>query len=144
MEIMLQGEMPKEETLRRFRKSGKAALFASNTFWQGVDVPGEALSCVMLTRLPFAVPDDPLCEARQEKVQERDGNAFFEFQVPNAVMMFRQGFGRLIRKQDDRGVVAVLDSRIITKRYGQIFLGSIPRCRELDTIEDIEEFFGEG
>jgi ATP-dependent DNA helicase DinG len=139
--LLKQGDLPKEEILRQFKQSGRAALFGSNTFWQGVDVPGEALSCVVLTRLPFAVPDDPVCQARQERVEASGRSAFFEFQVPNAIMMFRQGFGRLIRKHDDRGVVAVLDSRIITKQYGRKFLSAIPKCQPIEEIEEIGAFF---
>ena len=140
--LLIQGEYPKEETLRRFRDAGRAVLFGSATFWQGVDVPGEALSCVILTRLPFAVPDDPICEARSERIEAEGRSAFFDFQVPNAVMMFRQGFGRLIRSHEDRGIVAVLDSRIVSKAYGRRFISSIPECRLIEEIDEIPRFFG--
>ncbi len=140
-QLLIQGEYPKEETLRRFRDAGRAVLFGSATFWQGVDVPGEALSCVILTRLPFAVPDDPVCEARSELIEAEGRSAFFDFQIPNAVMMFRQGFGRLIRSHEDRGIVAVLDSRIVSKAYGRRFIASIPECRHIEEIDEIPKFF---
>lgn len=114
--------------LERFRKDPRGVLFGAESFWQGVDVPGEALQNVIITKLPFSVPDQPLLEARLEAIQERGGNPFFEYQVPEAVIKFKQGFGRLIRTKRDRGQVVLLDPRVRTKRYGKLFLDSLPEC----------------
>ncbi len=140
IEFMKQGDVSREILLDHFRRSGRGVLFATKTFWEGVDVPGDALQCVILTRMPFAVPDDPIVEARIEEINREGGNAFFEYQVPEAVMQFRQGFGRLIRKTDDIGVVAVLDSRIITKAYGRQFLASVPECTVSDDVKTVKGF----
>jgi ATP-dependent DNA helicase DinG len=115
--------------LDRFRQDGRAVLFGTDTFWQGVDVPGDALQNVIITKLPFSVPDHPLLEARVERIRERGGNPFMEYQVPEAAIKLRQGFGRLIRSKTDTGVVVILDPRIRTKYYGRIFLESLPKAR---------------
>lgn len=115
--------------LDRFRQDGRAVLFGTDTFWQGVDVPGDALQNVIITKLPFSVPDHPLLEARVERIRERGGNPFMEYQVPEAAIKLRQGFGRLIRSRTDTGVVAILDPRMRTKYYGRIFRESLPDCR---------------
>ena len=114
--------------LEKFKDDVDSVLFGTDSFWQGVDVPGEALSNVIITRLPFAVPDHPLIQARLERIEARGGNAFFEFSLPEAVLKFRQGVGRLIRTATDQGIVVVLDNRVLTKRYGQAFLDAIPKC----------------
>jgi ATP-dependent DNA helicase DinG len=148
IKILKQGEGARGKLLDDFRKDTSSVLVGTTSFWQGVDVPGESLTCVVMMKLPFAVPDDPLVQARVESLRERGRNPFNEYQVPQAIMMFRQGFGRLIRTRKDRGIVAVLDPRLVTKRYGETFLASLPSCAvttELDQISGfIRDMDGEG
>jgi len=139
--FLRQGERPRYTLLEEFKKNGNAVLLGTNSFWQGVDVPGRALECVVITKLPFAVPDDPVTEARTELIEARNGNSFLEYQIPQAIMMFKQGFGRLIRTKTDRGVVVVLDPRISTKYYGKSFISAIPKCKHIYGINDIKDFF---
>ena len=116
------------QMLEDFRNSKNAVIFGTSSFWTGVDVPGDALINVIITKLPFSVPTHPLTKARSDRIERQGGNAFTDYSIPEAVLKFRQGFGRLIRTQEDQGIVVVLDSRIVTKRYGQAFLNSIPEC----------------
>jgi ATP-dependent DNA helicase DinG len=138
--VLKQGEVARGKLLDDFRKDISSVLVGTTSFWQGVDVPGESLTCVVMMKLPFAVPDDPLVQARVESLRERGRNPFNEYQVPQAIMMFRQGFGRLIRTRKDRGIVAVLDPRLITKRYGETFLASLPPCAVTTGLDGLSDF----
>jgi ATP-dependent DNA helicase DinG len=139
--ILLHGTAPRKALLEEFRATPNAVLFGTSSFWQGVDVQGEALSCVIIDRLPFAVPNDPVVQARMRAIEEGGGKPFFDYQVPSAVLTLKQGFGRLIRSLEDRGVLVLLDPRIRTQRYGQTFLQSLPPYRVTTTITDVEAFF---
>jgi ATP-dependent DNA helicase DinG len=140
--MLLQGSAPKNALLDEFRMTPNAVLFATSSFWQGVDVQGEQLSCVIIDKLPFAVPNDPVVAARIKAIDEDGGNAFFEYQVPSAVISLKQGFGRLIRSLHDRGLLCLLDNRILSKRYGKVFLDSLPKYGRTSDVKKVEEFFG--
>jgi len=114
--------------LSTFKEDVDSVIFGVASFWMGVDVPGEALSNVIITKLPFAVPSHPLVQARSEKIEREGGSSFMDYSLPEAVLRFRQGVGRLIRKKTDNGIIVILDRRIISKRYGSIFIKSIPKC----------------
>jgi ATP-dependent DNA helicase DinG len=129
--------LPRSKMVEAFKKDVDSVIFGADTFWQGVDVPGEALSNVIIVRLPFSVPSHPLLEARLEDIRRRGGNPFVEFQVPEAVIKLKQGFGRLIRTKTDRGIVAILDPRILTKPYGRTFLNSLPDCKRIIDVLDL-------
>jgi ATP-dependent DNA helicase DinG len=141
--MLLQGTAPRTALLDRFRSTPHAVLFATSSFWQGVDVQGQQLSAVIIDRLPFAVPSDPVVAARIRMINEDGGNAFTEYQVPEAVISLKQGFGRLIRSQSDRGVLAILDHRIIRKPYGRVFFESLPGYRRTDRLEEVRAFMRE-
>ncbi len=139
--LLLQGTAPRQALLEEFRMTPHAVLFGTSSFWQGVDVQGEALSCVIIDRLPFAVPSDPVVQARMRAIEDLGGKPFFEYQVPSAVITLKQGFGRLIRSLEDRGVLVMLDPRLDRQRYGRIFLESLPPYRITRDIAEVESFF---
>ena len=139
--LLLQGSAPRNVLLEEFRDTPNAVLFGTSSFWQGVDVQGEQLSCVIIDRLPFAVPSDPVVKARMDAISNAGGNAFFDYQVPSAVITLKQGFGRLVRSLTDRGVLMLLDPRLQRQRYGRIFMDSLPAYRLTHAIEDVEAFF---
>ncbi len=141
-ELLVQGEAPRERLLERFREDVSSVLVATGTFWQGVDIPGEALSLLVIDKLPFQPPDDPLVEARCERITADGGDWFADYALPSAVLQLRQGFGRLIRSRADRGVVCLLDPRVRTRAYGRAFLESLPPCRVVHERADVREFLG--
>jgi len=134
---LVQGSASKGQLLKRFRETPNAVLFATSSFWQGVDVRGEQLSCVIIDKLPFAVPTDPIVAARQRSIEDSGGSSFYEYSVPQAIIALKQGLGRLIRSTTDRGVLAILDPRLRTKGYGRTFLQSLPPCRVTSRIDDL-------
>jgi len=142
--MLRQGDAPKTALLEEFRLTPNAVLFATSSFWQGVDVQGEQLSCVIIDRLPFAVPTDPVVAARVKAIDAEGGNAFFQYQVPAAVITLKQGFGRLIRSLHDRGLLVLLDNRILKKQYGRTFIESLPNYRKTTDLRVVETFFGVG
>ena len=138
---LMQGQAPNSALLDEFRETPNCVLFATASFWQGVDVPGDALSAVIIDKLPFAVPSDPVVDARIRKIRQDGGNPFEEYQIPAAVLALKQGFGRLIRSSADRGILSLLDSRILKKAYGKTFLDSLPDYTFTTQAKDVEDFF---
>jgi ATP-dependent DNA helicase DinG len=141
-DVLVQGEAPRERLLERFRTEVDSVLLATSTFWQGVDVPGESLSLLVIDKLPFSAPGDPLHEARCEAIAEAGGDWFRDYALQTAMLQLRQGFGRLIRSHADRGVVAILDPRLRTRGYGRAFIAALPRCPVVEDPAAVAAFFG--
>jgi ATP-dependent DNA helicase DinG len=141
--VLRQGDAPKSSLLEEFRSDTNSVLLATGSFWEGVDVPGESLSCLIVDKLPFDSPGDPLVSARIESIKEREGNPFMDYQLPSAIISLKQGLGRLIRKRSDRGVLSILDNRIIKSRYGRLFFESLPDIPVTHELEDVRRFFKE-
>ena len=144
-----QGDAPRHRLTGQFQRDKTSVLFATASFWEGVDVAGEALENLVLTKLPFSVPRDPVVAARVEAIRNRNGDPFLEYIVPQAVIRFRQGFGRLIRDRKDRGCILILDRRVLDKSYGRTFLDSLPDCRRVTgnsdrVLQNLRAFFGTG
>jgi len=139
--ILVQGDVPRDQLLKRFRELGNAVLLGTSSFWEGVDVRGEALSCVIIDKLPFASPGDPVMQARIEAMRRKGENAFMQYQLPNAVITLKQGVGRLIRDQQDRGVLVLCDPRLRSKPYGKLFIQSLPAMPVTRQLEDVVTFF---
>lgn len=147
--VYKQGQENRHRLLERFKDDKTSILFATDSFWEGVDVHGESLEMVIITKLPFRVPTEPIVEARVEAIERRGGNAFLEYTVPQAAIKFKQGFGRLIRRKTDRGAVLILDKRVIQKRYGRVFLNSLPKCRTVtgsndQVLSELKNFYSKG
>jgi ATP-dependent DNA helicase DinG len=138
--VLIQGGASRDQLLRAFREAGNAVLLGTGSFWEGIDVKGEALSVVIIDKLPFAAPDDPLLKARLAAIREQGGNPFFDEQVPQAVISLKQGVGRLIRDETDSGVVMLCDTRLVTKGYGRSFISSLPPMRRTRSLEDVQAF----
>jgi len=139
--LLVQGEAPKRSLIARFRDGGDEVLVATMSFWEGVDVPGDALRLVVLDRLPFAVPTDPVVSARCAAIEEAGGNAFSDYSVPQAAILLKQGFGRLIRTSTDRGIVAILDPRLRRRGYGSALMASLPPAAQTEELGDVEAFW---
>ena len=135
--LLKQGDAPREHLLNEFLNDISSILLATSSFWQGIDIPGESLSCVLIDRLPFSVPTDPITEARINWIKVRGGNPFQEYQLPSAIILLKQGFGRLIRNQQDRGLLVILDTRIMTKSYGKVIFKNLPDCPVVRSIDDV-------
>jgi ATP-dependent DNA helicase DinG len=138
--LIKQGEMPAAKMIEEFKKK-PSVILATNSFWQGVDIPGEALQSVIITKLPFDVPTDPITEARMESFRKQNKNPFRYYQLPRAIIQLKQGFGRLIRKQTDIGVASILDTRLINRSYGKQFVESLPDSKRTDDLETVKNFF---
>jgi ATP-dependent DNA helicase DinG len=141
--LLVQGEGSRSELLSRFRELGNAVLLGSQSFWEGVDVAGDALSLVVIDKLPFAPPDDPLLAARLERLRQEGGNAFLDYQLPQAVISLKQGAGRLIRTEADRGVLMICDPRLVDKPYGRKIWRSLPPMRRTRELSEVQAFFAE-
>jgi ATP-dependent DNA helicase DinG len=136
-----QGERPKTALLQAFKEDVHSVLFATASFWEGVDVQGEALSCVIIDRLPFSPPTEPILEARLERIAAMGGKPFWDYQVPSAILLLKQGLGRLIRTRQDRGLLAILDGRLLSRGYGKVFLESLPPCPMVQETSAVAAFF---
>ena len=139
--VFIQGQAPRNKLLKSFQQQTNSVLLAVASFWEGINVPGESLSCVIIDKLPFEVPSDPVIMARINKIREEGGNPFMDFQLPRAILALRQGIGRLMRTSTDKGLLAILDIRLFTKQYGHIFLRSLPPSPITRELKDVESFF---
>ncbi len=139
--LLVQGSLPRNELIERFRRLGNAVLLGTSSFWEGVDVRGSALSCVLIDKLPFAAPDDPVLQARLDALREHGGNPFLDYQIPQAAIALKQGAGRLIRDEQDCGVLVLCDPRLLTKGYGRLFLDSLPPMRQTRNFIEVKRFF---
>jgi ATP-dependent DNA helicase DinG len=129
IELLVQGEAPLRDLLDRKREEPKSVLVGTDSLWEGIDIPGEALTLVILTRFPFPVPSQPIAQARTEQIEKEGGSGFFDYSLPRAILKFRQGFGRLVRRGTDKGKIVILDPRILRKNYGRAFLDALPKCK---------------